>query len=294
MKDFSELIRAIAALLWPLLTFSIIIIFKKEIQGIFGRLKKGKVFGQEIELSESLSELDRNADSAASSVVSIQKTTQDENGHFANEDDTIEHILSETARSPKVGLMLLATEIERESRLLLAGMGALQNSNRPISLLHAIKIFDQRGSLPRHVASSVESFLKVRNKLVHGKNSDQEDILRAIDSGITILKTLKAIPHEIHTVYNPCVPVYADPLCRRQRQEVNAVILQTISLGGAQISNKAYATTRDHFQQGKRVAWEWNPEKQFEQSWYRDPDTNEIKEAWTSSMEFIGRHIEDI
>jgi len=48
-----------------------------------------------------------------------------------------------------------------------------------------------------------------------------------------------------------------------------------------------------HFQKGKRVAWEWITGNKWDESWYRDSDTNEIKYAWSGAMEFVGRHLED-
>lgn len=58
-------------------------------------------------------------------------------------------------------------------------------------------------------------------------------------------------------------------------------------------SHRIFPTTRDHFKKGKRVAWEWSDHRSWGESWYRDPDSNEIKYAWTGSLEFVGRHLED-
>ncbi len=40
----------------------------------------------------------------------------------------------------------------------------------------------------------VRNFWSIRNKIVHGSEVESNNILRAIDSRITILKTLQAIP----------------------------------------------------------------------------------------------------
>jgi hypothetical protein len=45
-----------------------------------------------------------------------------------------------------------------------------------------------------------------------------------------------------------------------------------------------------HFQIGKRVAWEWSPDRVWGKTCYRVLETGEKKEAWVSSLEFIGRH----
>src|SRR5882672_8496436 len=49
MKDAAALIQALSSLLWPILAFLVVLIFRSEIGDV-----KGKFFGQEIELSEVL------------------------------------------------------------------------------------------------------------------------------------------------------------------------------------------------------------------------------------------------
>jgi hypothetical protein len=66
MKDWADLIRAIATLLWPLLAFAVVYVFKEQARELVSRLRRGKLFGQEIELEEKLRTLNENAQAAAS------------------------------------------------------------------------------------------------------------------------------------------------------------------------------------------------------------------------------------
>jgi hypothetical protein len=50
MSAWADLLRAIAALLWPLLAFVILFLFRREIRDILRKVKRGKFFGQELEL----------------------------------------------------------------------------------------------------------------------------------------------------------------------------------------------------------------------------------------------------
>src|SRR5438128_11183202 len=50
MKAWAELLQAVAALLWPILAFVVLLVFRGQIQGLLNRLRRGKVLGQEIEL----------------------------------------------------------------------------------------------------------------------------------------------------------------------------------------------------------------------------------------------------
>ena len=48
--------------------------------------------------------------------------------------------------------------------------------------------------LPKSVLDAVHDFQAARNQIVHGYKADPDDVIRAIDSGLTILKALKNLP----------------------------------------------------------------------------------------------------
>jgi hypothetical protein len=296
MKDWAELIRSIAALLWPILAFVALCMFKQRIQEILGRLRRGKVLGQEIELEQSLRELHETAQAAESEtaqVVEAPSTTAAAEEQKRDAWAVPERVLEEASRNPKVALILLASELEREVRQLLASMGFFGRA-RPGSLPESIRTLEERGALPRHLAESVRNFWAVRNRLVHGHEASEDDIVRAIDSGLTILRAIQAIPHEVNIVHHPGVEVYVDADGKHTRPDIKAVLLETTSPGGAAKSLRVFPTTRTHFQKGKRVSWEWNSDLVVGESWYRHPETGKVTYGWRSSMEFVGRHLEDL
>jgi hypothetical protein len=299
MKEIAELIQAIAALLYPIIIFTIILIFKGEIKSLVSRLKKGKLLGQELELSESLNKLDESVSKAVAEVIALpRERNEDEQGATnkllqGNTEDAseIQHVLELARTSPKVALMSLATEIEKEVREIILSYGYAKETS-PLTLGVSTKVLDKNNILPQSTVTALQDFQRVRNPIVHGYNASIDDILRAIDSGIVILKTLKSIPREINVIYHPGIEIYSDEKCKQVREGVKGVILETISPGGAMKSYRIFPTTRTHFQKGLRVAWEWNNELSWNETWYKDPDSGEIKSAWLGSMEFIGRHIE--
>jgi hypothetical protein len=73
------------------------------------------------------------------------------------------------------------------------------------------EILRQKEALPSHVTDSLKLFWRVRNQLVHGRTASDDDILRAIDSGNTILKAIRSIPHWVKVVQNPGVEIFEDP-----------------------------------------------------------------------------------
>jgi len=295
MKDLAELLRAIAALLWPVLAFTAVFAFRAEFRSLLGRLRKGKLLGQEIELAASLDRLEAAASAAASEVAALPPAPEpsEPSAKDTSDGSDIGRILSLSGQSPKAALLLLASEMEREVRQLVARLGLLKG-RRTVSLREGIVALQQWDGLPVHVPSSVEQFYKIRSRLVHGQDVTNDDVLRGIDSGVTILRTLEGIPRETNVVYHPGVEIFSDAACTQRIDGAKGVILETKSPGGTISSRRIFPSTREHFRRGKVVAWEWSDEHQFGPAWYRDPESKEIKEAWSSSLEFVGRHLEDI
>jgi hypothetical protein len=70
--------------------------------------------------------------------------------------------------------------------------------------------------------------------------------------------------------------------------------LRTTSPGGAHTSFRIFPTTKTDYVTGKTVTWEWSPANVWGETWYRDPNSREIKKAWDSAMEFCGRPLDEI
>jgi len=295
MQEFAPLIQSIAALLWPLFAFTALFVFRAQIADLARRLKKGKIFGQEIELEETLDKLNRSAVSAQSEVAALpapiinDRTTEES----ASEQDVIRRILNEASRSPKAALISLASELESLAREVLASTGHL-NGRRVVPVQQAITELHRAYGLPSHVPSSLHHFWDVRNRVIHKGEGTDEDILRAIDSGVSILKALQAMPREINVVHDPSVPLFEDALLKIPVQQLHGVILETHSPGGASKSFRIYPSTRTHFARGKRVSWEWNMGLVVGPAWYKDTETGATKQAWDSSAEFVGRHLDEL
>lgn len=295
MQEYAPLIQAIAALLWPLFAFTALFVFRAQISDLAKRLKKGKLFGQEIELEESLDKLTKSAESARSEVAELPSPAAPERSADENavEQDIVRRILSEAALSPKAALISLASELERLAREVLATTGHL-NGRRVVPVQQAIIELHRAFGLSSHVPSSLQHFWDIRNRVIHGGEGTDEDILRAIDSGVSILKALQAIPREINIVYLPSVPLFADEALKVPIDQVHGVMLETHSPGGASRAFRIYPSTRTHFVVGERVSWEWNMDIVVGAAWYRDSESGIAKQAWHSAAEFIGRHIDEL
>ncbi|MGH9551313.1 MAG: DUF4145 domain-containing protein, partial [Terriglobales bacterium] len=265
--------------------------YHSEIRAFLQRIRKGKFLGQEIELEHELKELQQGAEKAEQAV----STSIAENPQIDVEQplswDTASEIFRDAAKSPKAALLLLAAQLEKRVRELLAVTG--WGEGKRVRLSETIEKLRQQGSLPEHVTGTLKLFSEVRNRLVHGHEATDEDILRAIDSGVLLLRAIEAIPAETHIVHETNVPLYSNSGCTQRRKDVDGVALETTSPGGTQKRLKIVPTTKAHFKVGERVSWEWSFDNTWDQTWYKDSE-KKCQSAWISSAEFVGRHLKDI
>jgi hypothetical protein len=285
VSDLAELLKGIAALAWPCAFVTAVLLFRGEIRSILDRLRKGKFLGQEIELDKSLDELERESATVASATQPSSPRAAEETGEVER------RVLAEGSRSPKLGLLLLSAELERAVRQLLASTGNRPLSAGPLPLRPALTELVSRKMLPEPLGGSIRQFVDVRNRIVHGGPSSDEEAIRALDSGLSLLRAVRAIPHEVNVVHHPGVEVFADSEGRQLVAGVLALVLETTSPGGATKALRVFPTTRADYVKGQRVSWEWNPGRIFGESWYRNPDTALIAYGWGSSMEFTGKPI---
>lgn len=289
----SEIITAMSGWLWPALAIYVIVSHKKDIQALAKRVERGKIFGAEFELKKELDSLQAQATQAeaestpAPSVApevyrdeGAVKTAKviDERG-----DRFIETVLAEASRSPKLGLMLLASGIDRLARQVGAATG------HPSSSLSQT-VSTWTGQLPPQTAETLKLFTGIRNRIVHGAGATDEEAIRAIDSGIALYRAINAIPRETNIVYHPGVPIFSDRNCTMMILDARGVILEA-SHPQTETTRRIFPTSRDDYVRGMQVTWEWNMGRVWGEAWYRDPDNQEIRAAWSSSAEFVGRDI---
>lgn len=297
--------QVIAAIAWPLVVLILVMMFRKELSALASRLKRGKVLGQEIELdalNATAKAVDASIPIPSPKTVAVLASadshpTQEASGSpSSNDEERVREIerrvLDEAARSPKVALMILSSEIEREVRRHFAMRGQLEKrATYPLS--KAIDSLYEQSNLPPLASTAIEQFGHVRNRIVHGVAASEEEAIRAIDSGLVIIRSIARIPTAHHRVHKVNVPIFADPQCSKPMNG-KAIILESIGHGAQAGSYQIFPTMRTHFQEGMEVTWEWDFNQQWQEAWYRDPESGKIKYAWSSSVEFAGRDINTI
>jgi hypothetical protein len=204
-------------------------------------------------------------------------------------------ILEESITSPAVAMMRLSLEIDRQLRLILAVIGRLQNYNvfEPLQALDIIVKNTTGNTVSTELRDTVANFWELRNAVVHGGRSRQALTLRAVDYGIRILRLVKAIPRPSFVVIESLL-LFSDDRCSNPRPDVKGVFLESRDAQGKIHGRGVYPSRRD-YTKGQSVSWEWDTNGPgWLETWYRDPDSGDIKYAWSESLEFIGRPLEQI
>jgi hypothetical protein len=210
IKDLADLISALAALAWPVIIVSIIYWFRPELRAFLSRLRKGKFLGTEFELDALQAKAVAAEQKADSPPISGSLSTTMGEFHLDatatvavdRAQDAIEEVLREAGRSPRLGLMLLSSKIERAARDLAADTG-LEISRRPVPLNAMIRALVQAEQIPGEQAEALNLFNQVRNRIVHGHDADDEEVTRAIDSGTRLLRLLLSRQRPISSDHAP-------------------------------------------------------------------------------------------
>ena len=206
MTEWIELTGAIAALLealqWPLLALVIGLLFRSEIQLLLRRAKSWKVFGLEGEFSDLVEELAGSTAASEGSTPTLQHPAQngptDEPQEEADEERETETIIRLAAISPRAALMQLAADIEealidKAQRFMMANEQLDDISASRINMRDAARFLVSSGVLPLSVSENIARFREIRNRVVHGGEGSEEEILSAIDSGLSILRQIASI-----------------------------------------------------------------------------------------------------
>ena len=203
-------------------------------------------------------------------------------------------ILEEAIQSPAVAMMRLSLEIDRQLRLILAVVGRLkdytgQSPSEALDLIGSV----EGSSIPPELRDTLKSFWDLRNRVVHSGAPQDGFAMRALDYGFRILRMLQAIPRPSYIVISE-VFVCSDPACNIPRPDVRGVILEDFGSKG-ESHGRHVRPSRKHYISGQSVSWEWDLRGPgWGATWYRDPQTNEIKSAWGESLEFVGRPLDEI
>jgi len=258
-------------------------LFREELRDVLRGIETARLPGADVDLEAALARLERVSEKAASEVEAVPAPEL-----RAPHDETVEsEILRTAGESPGAALISLSAALERELRDLLESVGHLPRS---ITLRRLAEEASRVAGLPKPSRDALVQFSDVRLRLVHRRSVPPADVLRGLDSGLSTLRVIQSVPRELHSVQALGLELFSDEWGRRPINDVRGVSL----LEGDYGSGSRVFPTRRTYRRGEVVSWEWDVHRVWGPTWYRDSDTGEIERAWTRSVEFAGRPLEEI
>lgn len=269
----------------------VILVFKKEISDLLKRIIKGKIFGQELEFEKKLNKLKENI-SEGKKEIHAQEEERLKAG-IPKEEEV--KILEKAEDEQRKALNTVSNLVEKELKNLIATHGLLQYFDRGFNFIKAVALLQNRESITKSTASSLRQFYNLKNNiLIADIETSEDELIRLIDLGSMLLNLIQAIPRETYEVFKPNVEVYKDKECKAKYDDVTGVILKVTSPGRKIEDYRIYATTKKDYKEGQILSWEWNMNNSWGEAWYRDPLSDDIKVAWSSTGEFVGRPLKEV
>jgi hypothetical protein len=300
-------LQALASLAWPAVTGLALYWLMPDIRALLPRLRKGELLGLKFELGAELNvlktrsvevEAQYEAKSTSPPLLTARLAAVEEDDHIAATgevqsagdlkltaaepiDETITRLLQDATQQPRAALMLLSAKLEQITRELVdvADAGS-RNSWRPRSLRESVRYLVRAELLIPEAGDTLRLFWSIRNKV-----SNDDEVLRALDSGTRLLRVLLIAKQSILLVNITNVPLFSDPECK------TAARGRGVELELSDRSRSMCPTTRTHYRNGMYVTDDWDLNSVWDETWYRDPRTNEIRRAWRQAAEFVGRPI---
>ena len=191
----------------------VILIFKKEFSELLKRIRRGKLFGQEFELSEKIDELSEKVleEIKELPVPEDSGEVQIMAGNHIVVSEDVKVIIEEADKKPMETLTVVIKQVEVELVNLISIYGLLNYFLKGFHFLKAVAILQNRGAISKNTAISLRSFYDLRNRMLHySVESNEDDIMRLIDLGILLSNAIKSVPREKFEVAFPKVDVFQD------------------------------------------------------------------------------------
>ncbi len=210
-------------------------------------------------------------------------------------DEFEEKVLEMAAQSPAAAMMRLSLEIDRQLRLILAAIDRRKDytGKSPSEALDLIAQAAIGSGFLSELRNTVDDYWTLRNQLVHSGTSSPSLALRAVDYGLRIVRMLRSIPRPSFIV-SANVPIFFDRWCNQPYRDFHGVLLNIFGSNG-EPGGRHIFPTRKNYVAGTSVSWEWDwSGAGLGATWYRDPESGESMSAWSESLEFIGRPLDEI
>ena len=260
LVSWSVFLTAISHFLWPGIAIYVLWRYRREIAELLKRVKLLRAAGTEVEFSAAVAEeylatVGKNAEPAQTvpkeTKPAADLPVHDIPGRF----------------------VLVWAKIEREVRRITRGS---IRSGAPFAIMSR--------ALPPHLRSVVEDLRPARNAIVHGEDVAVDQLETLVGIAENLLDGLRNTPVLVDEV-----TLYRDEKASQAIGDCHGVRIETTNND----DTRAYRVfpSKAHYDTTGAVSWEWQQPGILEPAWYRDPESNEVLQAFGQSLFFAGRYV---
>jgi hypothetical protein len=289
--EWTELLRAIAALAWPVLIGAMVFAFRAQLRSFIDRSEEiqtpvGTLRAPHFD-PKAVEDVKRQLEVAAKDPTpDTEAQDTAERRPVAPANDPAAEILELATRDVRVAFLRLLDRLEARVRDLAATTGVDSHVESWQDLLTTLV---EKGVVPAGVASNVTLLDHLRHSIVHGSKTNSEgEALTALDAGLDLLIALDGIPVQGYEVVEIGVKLFRDADCSEPWTDTSGVIVRQHKPRGRSGNNQGPFPTRREYQVGELVGWQWSfdePPREF--FWLTpDGDVNLIRSAW-----FVGERL---
>lgn len=195
MDGWQQLIsNIVTAALWPVAVLALGVIFRDTLRSVVARITKLEAFGANIEIGESVKQLDAAADKVQIEAASKPKVEDaGSSTTFVGKDLPLRHLVEVTRISPAAAIVDAWREVEIA---LLEYWGSVNKlidapADRYTQIGRIVERLIQSKMISRQQANLLTGLRKTRNSVAHGQSQPSEGhSLAYIDSAGLAIQTL--------------------------------------------------------------------------------------------------------
>jgi hypothetical protein len=231
----SDVKEYIKVLRWPLVVVIALLIFRNPLEAAITAVSEGEVsWDRRGEIHFQIQKLATSTSNAAQRLPGSPGPDQKASQITTELEVVINQVIDEASISPKVALMKVSFALEKKAQSILAAANWAQGRT-DLSLDQSIIRLSQLGQIAPFIPSVLGQFDNTRSKILRNANAVSDaEVISAVDSGLTLLRILYALPVERNVVYNAGVSVYSDTDCTQLIAGVKGVVLETTSRRGGE------------------------------------------------------------
>jgi len=287
--EIPDLLRAIAAVWWPLIAAFVLLALAPELPTTLHRLRRASFGSGAIELDPQIVEVEEKVEAAEAVQATIPTPPTDAEPNELGPSET--ELLG--VADKELALIRVAISLEQALRALGARSGLVRTAEMPVTGL--VSALASAKLLTSEVVDAFLAFWKARNRVIHGGGEplSNRDLTALIDSGTRLLRVIRSVHLALVTGQHVfrvrgVVQLFTDSKGTSPDPQWRGVIFEPGEVLVPSNEVVMIFPTMRPIAEGDFVTWKFDSEQRVSVRWYVEPTDGSIRMAWSVSSVFVG------